>query len=55
MLNPGGIFYTAVTGIWQTVWLEAVPQTYVQALQLVPDVDAGELKITVAASGPAKV
>ncbi|HPM81276.1 MAG TPA: glycoside hydrolase family 2 TIM barrel-domain containing protein [Candidatus Anammoximicrobium sp.] len=55
VLNPGGIFYTAVTGIWQTVWLEAVPQTYVQALQLVPDVDAKELKVTVTASGPAKV
>jgi len=55
VLNPGGIFYTAVTGIWQTVWLEAVPPTYVQALQLVPDVDAGELRVTVSASGPAKV
>jgi hypothetical protein len=55
VLNPGGIFYTAVTGIWQTVWLEAVPQTYVHALQLVPDVDARELKVTVSTSAPAKV
>jgi len=55
VLNPGGIFYTAVTGIWQTVWLEAVPQNYIQTLQLVPDVDAGQLQVTVAAQGPAKV
>ena len=26
--NPEGIFYTAVTGIWQTVWLEPVPDAY---------------------------
>lgn len=28
-LNPRGIWYTAVTDIWQTVWLEYVPQSYI--------------------------
>jgi hypothetical protein len=55
VLQPGGIFYTAVTGIWQTVWLEAVPQTYIQSLKTVPDIDAGELQLTVTASGDAGV
>lgn len=55
VLNPGGIFYTAVTGIWQTVWLEAVPETYIQSLKIVPDVDAGQLQLTVLANAAAKV
>ena len=29
VMKPHGIFYTAVTGIWQTVWLEPVPETYI--------------------------
>ena len=40
VLKPHGIMYTAVTGIWQTVWLEVVPPSHIQALKLVPDVDA---------------
>ena len=39
--KPGGIFYTPTTGIWQTVWLEPVPKTGIEALKIVPDVDAG--------------
>ncbi len=31
--NPHGIWYTPVTGIWQTVWLEAVPKTYISSYQ----------------------
>ena len=37
--NPNGIWYTAVTGIWQTVWLEPVPAEHVKSLEFVPDVD----------------
>ena len=33
--NPRGIWYTSVTGIWQTVWLEPVPDT-ATGLTLVP-------------------
>ncbi|MCX6997437.1 MAG: PA14 domain-containing protein [Kiritimatiellaeota bacterium] len=50
-LGPGGIFYTATSGLWGTVWIEAVPKTYVQSMKLVPDIDAGVLKLTVQADG----
>ena len=45
--SPGGIFYTATTGIWQTVWLEPVPTTGISSLKIVPDVDNSRLKLTV--------
>ncbi|MEZ5185876.1 MAG: glycoside hydrolase family 2 TIM barrel-domain containing protein [Candidatus Nanopelagicales bacterium] len=44
-LQPGGIWYTAQSGIWQTVWLESVPQTYVTRLQIEPDLDRVDLVI----------
>jgi hypothetical protein len=50
-LQPQGIMYTPSSGIWQTVWLESVPRTYIDHLVLTPDVDAGQLKIEVAVSG----
>ena len=45
VLEPGGIFYTSVTGIWQSVWLEPVPETYIDALKLEPGLDAGQLRV----------
>ena len=39
VMRPHGIFYTAVTGIWQTVWIEPVPETYFAKLKISPDVD----------------
>jgi beta-galactosidase/beta-glucuronidase len=45
--NPRGIFYTAVTGIWQTVWLEPLPETFIDNLRTTPDLDHN--RITVAA------
>lgn len=41
--NPHGIWYTPVSGIWQTVWLEAVPDTYIVSTKHTPDVDNGKL------------
>ncbi len=49
--KPSGIFYTAVTGIWQTVWLEAVPEKYITSVKSVPDIDKGQLKISVETEG----
>lgn len=46
--NPQGIFYTAVTGIWQTVWLEPVNATHIQSFTIVPDVDNAQVQVTVA-------
>jgi hypothetical protein len=44
-LTPGGIWYTPTSGIWQTVWLEPVADTYLANLRLTPDVDANGLII----------
>ena len=51
---PEGIFYTPVTGIWQTVWLEPVATAHIEQLQLVPDVDRGRLLLTAMAAGAEK-
>jgi len=37
--NPGGIWYTPSSGIWQTVWLEPVSETFVDYLKIVPNID----------------
>ena len=51
--EPRGIWYTPVTGIWQTVWLEPVPETYIENLKLTPDVDKNHLLVEVSASASA--
>jgi hypothetical protein len=53
--DPGGIFYTATSGIWQTVWMEPVPATHVTSLDMTPDVAAGALHLTVHATGSTPV
>lgn len=42
----GGIWYTAQSGIWQTVWMEAVPQSYIRGLRITPHFDEAEVDIT---------
>ncbi len=37
--KPGGIWYTPQSGIWQSVWLESVPKTYLKDVTIVPDID----------------
>jgi beta-galactosidase/beta-glucuronidase len=44
--NPHGIWYTPVTGIWQTVWLEEVPKTYISATSQTPDFDNKAVKVS---------
>jgi len=46
-----GCFYTRTTGIWQTVWLEPVPQTYIRNLRMTPDLPNGRLAIEVGVGG----
>jgi Glycosyl hydrolases family 2, sugar binding domain/Glycosyl hydrolases family 2/Glycosyl hydrolases family 2, TIM barrel domain len=53
VLNPNGIWYTAVTGIWQTVWLEPVPGPHITTLYAVPDIDAGTVTLHATADGVA--
>ena len=45
--DPRGIWYTPSTGIWQTVWLEPVPESYIESLQMIPDIDNKSLNISV--------
>jgi len=49
--KPGGIMYTPCTGIWQTVWLEVVPAAHIKHLAIVPDIDAGLVKVSVQCAG----
>lgn len=49
--RPGGILYTPVSGIWQTVWLEPVPQAFIESVRLTPNVDRGELAVRASAPG----
>ncbi len=51
VLMPKSIWYTAVSGIWQTVWLEPVPQTFVAGLKITPDVDTGTVSVKVNLAG----
>ena len=44
--KPQSIWYTPVTGIWQTVWLESVPSTYIISTKQTPDVDGKFLKFS---------
>ena len=45
------IFYTRTTGIWQTVWLEAVSQTYIGEAFFTPDIDRGEVQLAIHLDG----
>ena len=49
--ESAGIWYTRTTGIWQTVWLEAVSSTYVRKVWFTPDVDKGDVSIEVELAG----
>lgn len=45
VVRPHGIWYTPVTGIWQTVWMEGVPETHVVATKHTPDIDQNTLSV----------
>lgn len=51
VLNPGGIWYTATSGIWQTVWLEPVPEAYIESFILLPQFDEQELHVHLETNG----
>lgn len=50
--KPKGIWYTAVSGIWQTVWLEPVPENHITRVLSTPDIDLHTLTVDVTASHP---
>ncbi|MDR3235491.1 MAG: beta-galactosidase [Prevotellaceae bacterium] len=45
--EPQNIVYTAVSGIWQTVWIEPVNNTHIASLKTLPDIDKSAVSITV--------
>lgn len=49
--EPGGIWYTSASGIWQTVWLEPVPAAHIKRLTMNPDLKDEELELKVEGSG----
>ncbi|MDL2265931.1 beta-galactosidase [Parabacteroides sp. OttesenSCG-928-G07] len=51
--KPEGIWYTPVTGIWQTVWLEPVAHEHITAVKSIPNIDNGTLAVTVSTSAEA--
>ena len=56
VLKPRIIYYTATSGIWQTVWLEPVsPKNHIERLSLLPDVDAESLEIQILAASEGRV
>ena len=46
-LRPFSIKYTAVSGIWQTVWIEPVPESYIKDFKITPDIDNKILNLKV--------
>ena len=47
-LRNGGMFYTAQSGIWQTVWMELVPENFIRYVKFTPDYDKKEVKVKIA-------
>ncbi|MYW69795.1 glycoside hydrolase family 2 [Streptomyces sp. SID8379] len=47
----GGIFYTAASGIWQTVWLEPTASAHITRLDMVPNLSDSTLRVTVQGTG----
>lgn len=43
--TPGGMWYTPVSGIWQSVWMEAVPQKYIRSIRVTPDLKGIDLLV----------
>jgi beta-galactosidase/beta-glucuronidase len=51
--KPEGIWYTPVTGIWQTVWIEPVAKTHIEHIKTVSDIDNGTIKVLPIVKGAA--
>ncbi|MFO0579112.1 MAG: glycoside hydrolase family 2 TIM barrel-domain containing protein [Polyangia bacterium] len=52
--QPHEIWYPRTTGIWQTVWLEPVPETYIERLRWTPHLDHWAIGLSVLLDGPGK-
>jgi len=50
-LKSGGIWYTAQSGIWQTVWMETVPERYIESIKITPYCESSEVELNIKFSG----
>ena len=50
-LFPGGIMYTSTSGIWQSVWMEPVDETFIERYTVVPDIDNSSVAVNVTTKG----
>lgn len=51
--KPNSIWYTPVTGIWQTVWIEPVAAKHIENIRTVPNIDNGQVAVSVDTKGAA--
>ncbi len=51
-LKPHGMFYTAQSGIWQTVWMEWVPEKRIEKLKITPLYDEGSVRLEITLTHP---
>lgn len=49
--NSNGCFYTRTTGIWQSVWMEAVNECWIRDISFTPDIDSGSVSVRIKLSG----
>lgn len=54
LLDPRGIWYTPVSGIWQTVWMETVPASHIDQVRITPDIDNQSVLVEVVIAGQEK-
>lgn len=47
VLAPANIYYTPTSGIWQTVWLEEVPDIHIENIRITPDIDKNQISLIV--------
>ena len=46
-IERGGMWYTPISGIWQSVWLEQVPETYIESVRMTPDLKGVHVQVCV--------
>lgn len=54
-LSPHGMFYTAQSGIWQTVWMEWVPENHIEALRITPLCDESAVRLEITLTRPERM
>ena len=55
LLKPVGFWYTATSGIWQTVWIEPVSENRIDSVKITPDIDKGVVKLSAKITGSGKL